>query len=145
MREYQEPTIAPHIDVRETVEGYFIDVDLPGLGPGDPLKLKWSDSRTLMLEATTKRRDVDFRLGVTSSQTESDAKAPSTKDQENVVHQPVRERIVGDYMRAFTFPCEVNRDAMVAELQSGVLSLTIPKTPEAIIESKDVHVKKSDA
>lgn len=39
---------------------------------------------------------------------------------------------VGHYSRAFTLPEKIDRDAISAQLQDGVLALTLPKAKEAL-------------
>jgi HSP20 family protein len=38
---------------------------------------------------------------------------------------------VGDFTRVLRLPCEVNADKVAAELQNGVLTLTLPKAEAA--------------
>lgn len=46
---------SPHTDVRESQSHYFFDVELPGLSDKSKLKLRWTSTRTLLVEARIER------------------------------------------------------------------------------------------
>jgi len=49
------------------------------------------------------------------------------------------ERSFGTFTRTFTLPSEVDANATKAELTAGVLTVTLPKRPEA--QAKQIVVK----
>ncbi len=53
----------------------------------------------------------------------------------------VSERRFGSFQRSFTLPEGVDRDKIEAKFQDGVLTLTLPKTPEAVKQQKKIEVK----
>ena len=46
---------SPATDVRESQSHYFFDVELPGLSDKSKLKLRWTSTRTLLIEARIER------------------------------------------------------------------------------------------
>jgi HSP20 family protein len=95
------------LDVHEDDEAYTITTELPGVKPDD----------------INVRQEGDYIVieGETHSQTEGDEnKRPL-----------VQERRYGRYSRRFRLPQNVNFDKSGATYQDGVLTLTLPKAPEA--------------
>ncbi|KAF2097953.1 HSP20-like chaperone [Rhizodiscina lignyota] len=141
---------SPHSDIRETIHNYYIDVDLPGIGRDD-LKMKWSNERTLLLEATKARSDISEAVeppleqlpSATPSATasKSDTGKPAKGALQHPVHQLTKERFVGNLVRAFNFPVDVDRETMTAKLQHGLLAIVVPKVEEHKIEPTPVKVE----
>ena len=104
----------PAVDVREDTGKIVIVADLPGL----------------------KEKDVDIQI-------EKDLltlRGERTLDREESEEQYRRyERISGTFVRTFTLPPTVDTDKVAAELRDGVLTLTLPKKPEA--QPKKIAVK----
>ena len=50
----------------------------------------------------------------------------------------LKERHIGEFMRSFTFPMEVDSDGMKANLIDGLLRIVVPK--KAASESKQIHI-----
>lgn len=44
-----------------------------------------------------------------------------------VPHLTIHERLIGEMVRGFTFPVEVNRDLTHAKLDAGILNIVVPK------------------
>lgn len=53
----------------------------------------------------------------------------------------VSERSFGEFRRSFRLPEDVDADKVSAELSSGVLKLTLPKTPAAQAKRRKVAIK----
>jgi len=53
----------------------------------------------------------------------------------------LRERSSGSFERSFPLPDGVNRDAIEASFEKGVLTVTLPKTLEARKAEKKITVK----
>jgi HSP20 family protein len=98
---------APPIDVYETPAAYVITVEVPGLSR-DQIDLAVEHSRL-----TIRGR----RL------------ARVTAGNENVRYHQV-ERGHGPFARTFEFAQGVNVDQVSADLSQGVLTVTLPKTPD---------------
>jgi HSP20 family protein len=51
------------------------------------------------------------------------------------------ERSYGAFQRSFALPDGIGRDKIAAEFSKGVLTLTLPKTPDARKQQKKIEVK----
>lgn len=97
---------SPTFDVREEKDAFIFKADLPGI----------------------KEEDVD--ISITGNRLSVSGK----REQENVDESDsyyCRERSYGSFSRTFTLPDSVNADQIQANMQDGVLSLRLPKSPEA--------------
>ncbi|WP_299754143.1 Hsp20/alpha crystallin family protein [uncultured Boseongicola sp.] len=54
------------------------------------------------------------------------------------------ERHSGSFFRSMTLPFDIDPDKVDAAVKSGVLTVTIPKPPEAVTKVKKVEVKSGD-
>lgn len=55
----------------------------------------------------------------------------------------LHERSFGSFERSFTLPNEVNADEIEASFSKGVLTVNLPKKPEAIKPEKKIEIKAS--
>jgi HSP20 family protein len=96
----------PSFDVWETKDSYVFKADLPGF------------------------REQDITINVTNNRL-----TLSGKREAEQVHESdtlyVAERMAGMFTRTFTLPEGVNPDQIRADLKDGILTVTVPKTPEA--------------
>jgi len=53
------------------------------------------------------------------------------------------ERAYGSFQRAFELPASVDRDKVSADFSKGVLTITLPKTPDAQKQQKKIEVKSA--
>jgi HSP20 family protein len=53
------------------------------------------------------------------------------------------ERAYGSFQRTFELPASVDRDKVAADFSKGVLTITLPKTPEAQKPQKKIEVKSA--
>jgi len=139
---YGNEVRTPHADIRETVDKFYIDVELPGLGgKTDPADfcLKWTNSRTLFLEAELKQPEISVQ-----TTSEEAAKKPEVNGEtpHHPIHLTTKERRLGHYARAFNFWVEVDREAMETKLQYGLLQIVLKKVPEEKTEHKVVNVEE---
>jgi HSP20 family protein len=104
--EIPETGFVPDFDVRETADAYVFEADVPGIELGN-LHVRVDKNR----------------LSVRGARAEESVARGET------VY--ARERFWGAFSRSFTLPDGVNVDAIEARLDSGVLTITIPKRPEA--------------
>ena len=65
----------------------------------------------------------------------------ATRD-ENVTHHR-RERYSGSFERELTIPVEIDADNVKAELQDGVLTVTLPKVAAARPKKIEVNFKEN--
>jgi len=160
----EQPMHNPSIDVRESKKSYYIDIELPGLDNKAKLRIKWSSSKTLLVEAELERPKVDEEAQdgeATASTTTATEPTPGDgqsasgdanvegKDHEKDkdIALTVHERRVGTFARAFSFPIKVNHEELEAHLHAGLLRVKVPKveTYEVKPEHKEVEVKHSGA
>ncbi len=53
------------------------------------------------------------------------------------------ERRYGSFRRAFRLPGGVDADKIAASFKNGVLTVTVPKTPEAVRSEKKIPIAKA--
>lgn len=129
-----KPWQIPNADVRETKNKFFIDLELPGIETTEKLKLKWTNSRTLLLEATAHRPSLPAdELPASQEGTTKDVKTTEATDttvepdESHGCHLILSERWFGSLTRAFHFPVDIDQDALKATLKAGLLHLIVPK------------------
>lgn len=54
------------------------------------------------------------------------------------------ERFSGAFERMMTLPFDIDADAVSAKVKDGVLTVTVPKPPEAVAKAKTVKVEKAE-
>lgn len=102
----QSPTSwAPPIDIYETADQYVITAEVPGLAR-DQIDVAIEDTRITLRGA---------RAGAT-------AEGPNR-------HYHQLERGYGSFARTFEFTDAIQADKVSADLQQGVLTVTLPKLP----------------
>jgi len=109
-----EAKFFPAFEVKETQEAYAFRADLPGVAEKD-------------VEVTLTAN----RLTVTGKREEE-------KEEKGDVFY-VNERSYGTFTRSFTLPEGIDEAGIAAELAGGVLTITVPKMPEA--QPRKVTVK----
>ena len=97
--------VFPLINLTQDSDHYFIRAELPGV-PADALDIQ-STGRNVSI------------TGERKIQVEQSAR----------YHR--RERESGRFSRAFTLPGDIDRDNISASLVDGILTITVPKAPEA--------------
>jgi HSP20 family protein len=107
---------APAVDVTEDDKAYKITAELPGLEEKNIDVTLLGDMLTLKGE---KRYE---------------------KDEEDK-NRHMSERAYGSFQRSFALPGGVDRDKIAASLEKGVLTITLPKSPEAQKQQKKIEVK----
>ena len=109
---------APAVDVVEKDKAYEITAELPGIAESDI--------------------DVKFSDGVLSIKGE---KKEEKEEKEKDWH--VSERRYGSFQRAFRVPDSIDADKIAATFKNGVLTVTLPKTPEATKKEKTIPIGKA--
>jgi len=97
--------LAPPIDVRETDDAYVVEVDLPGIDPKNIELLIEGRTLTIRGQITDERED----------------------KQGNYL---LKERRVGQFMRAVALPGMVDVDQVASNFDNGQLTVTLPKAPQ---------------
>lgn len=106
----------PPIDLVEKDQAYEITAELPGLD----------------------EKDVFVKCGDGMLTIHGEKKEESETKEENVY---VSERRYGSFQRSFRIPESVDADKIEATFKNGVLTLVLPKKPEAKGHEKQISVK----
>ena len=105
-------------DLKETDDGYQVSVEMPGMTDKD-VDISVSDSTLTIKGEKTREKE----------------------DKDNEYH--IKERSYGSFRRVFTLPPGVKIDDIAATVSNGVLTVTMPKTPEAKKKPRKITVKAS--
>ncbi len=106
---------APPVDIYETEHELVVKADLPDVDP----------------------KDLDIRVENNILTIRGERKFEKKVSEENYLRV---ERSYGSFARSFTLANTVNSDAIKAEYQNGVLTLSIPKREEAKPKQIKVNV-----
>ena len=96
----------PHFDVKETKDAYVINADLPGV------------------------KDEELDVSLSGNLLTISGKREEEHREEGESYYAM-ERSQGSFARSFTMPDGVDAENVSADLKQGVLTLRIPKKPEA--------------
>lgn len=108
----------PAVDVLETDEGWLIVADVPGVTLAS-LRIRLEGHR-LVVQG---QRNRDVGTGA----------------------KQVSEREAGQFRREFLLPFEVRGDAIVADLEAGVLRIRLPRTGPAAERDIPIHDGRTEA
>ena len=106
---------APSVDIYETEHELVVKADLPDIDP----------------------KDLDIRVENNILTIQGERKFEKQVNEDKYLRV---ERSYGSFARSFTLANTVNADAIKAEYQNGVLTLTIPKREEAKPKQIKVNV-----
>jgi HSP20 family protein len=109
---------APAVDVVEQDKAYEITAELPGM-----------DESNI---------DVKFADGVLTIKGEK-----KEEKEERKKDQYLSERRYGSFQRTFRVPDGVDADQIAASFKNGVLSVTLPKTAQAVQSEKKIPIAKA--
>lgn len=99
-------TFEPAFEIKETKEGFLFKADVPGI------------------------KESDLDVSLTGNRLTVTGKREAEKEDKGDTYYTY-ERSYGSFSRAFTLPEGVNAAAIAANLKDGVLSIALPKKPEA--------------
>lgn len=118
MGTFSEPGFIPDFEVSENKDGYVFKADVPGV------------------------KEAELNVTVTGSQLVVSGKreAEAKRQDENCY---LYERSYGAFSRTFTLPETADCEKCGAELKDGVLTILVPKKPEA--QPKKVNVSTTKA
>jgi HSP20 family protein len=109
---------APNVDIYEDQNSITLEVDLPGLKPGD------------------------FNLSIENYRLTLSGERKFEKENKGDNWRRV-ERSYGGFTRSFNLPSTVNVDAVNADFKDGVLRVTLPKKEE--VKARQIQVTVTDA
>lgn len=104
----------PRMDLIETDDAYRIHLDMPGMNK-DELKISYQDNDLVVSGERTSDR---------------------TEENEEFVRV---ERSFGHFRRSFTLPRTVDEENIHASYDSGVLTITVPKTET--VKPREIDIK----
>ena len=114
---HEAPDVAvPAIDVTENENAYQIAAELPGLTENDVEVVVADEILTIKGEKNEEKEQKDKNYYVA-------------------------ERRYGSFQRSFQLPSGVDADKITADFRNGVLTLILPKTPEAQKSEKKIAIK----
>lgn len=105
-RTVERSVFAPPVDIVETSGAYELRAELPGFAPGEV--------------------NIEVDKGVLSVTGERSI----NEEKEGESYRRV-ERSYGRFTRSFSLPDTVNAEAISADMEHGVLTVTLPKRPAA--------------
>jgi len=108
-----EQLFAPDIEIKETKNAYVFKADLPGV------------------------KENDLEISVTGNRLTIGGKREEEKKEEGERYYSY-ERSFGSFSRSFTLPEGADLDNIKASLESGVLSLTVPK--KEAVQAKRIQI-----
>lgn len=111
-------TSGPAADLYETDDGFTLEMNLPGYDLADI--------------------DVNLEQGVLLV---SGSREEEMDEEKSTYH--VRERSWGRFNRSFTVPHKIDPKAVQAEFANGVLTIKLPKAPEA--RARRIEIKGGNA
>ena len=111
-------TSIPAVDVAENDQEYRITAELPGMD----------------------EKDIEIALSGDMLTVRGEKKQDREEKKENYV---VSERRYGSFERSFPLPQDADPERIEAHFKSGVLTLTLPKKPEAQAKRRKIEVKAS--
>ena len=111
--------LAPDMNVKETATGIEITAELPGVSEDDvDISV---DGRTVTIKGEKKaeheEKEADYHLV---------------------------ERSYGSFMRSFTLPFDADMSKVDAEFKKGVLTVSLPRPPEAEQTARKIKVRAKD-
>ncbi|WP_296069940.1 Hsp20/alpha crystallin family protein [uncultured Agrobacterium sp.] len=107
---------APAVDLVEKEEAYEVTAECPGLD--------------------AKNVDVKFSNGLLTIRGE---KSEEKEDKQKEYH--LSERRYGSFQRSFSLPNHVDADKITATFEKGVLTVKLPKSPEAKKNERKIEVR----
>jgi HSP20 family protein len=112
----------PKIDVSETDKAIIIKADLPGVEQKDLDVALMGNRLTIKGE---KKSEIDEK-----------------KDEKGLTFHRT-ERTYGAFQRTMALPFEIEPAKVEAAFKDGVLTVTVPKSPEAQKQTKRIEIKKA--
>ena len=120
----------PAVNVEEVADELLLTAELPGMREEDVTVNIENNILTIRGE----KREA-YQAGGEAGDAEGDAEGGA----EHKYH--VWERRYGSFHRSFTLPQSVQADAIQAEFESGVLTVRLPKAPEAKSRTIEIAAK----
>ena len=108
----------PRTDITETEHALEVSVELPGID----------------------QKEIDIALNDNALTIKGEKKSEQQQSKKGYY---LSERSYGSFYRSIPLPSGIDPDKANAEFKNGVLTITLPKTPEALSRVKKIEVKAS--
>jgi len=144
---------SPPTDIRETMQYYHIEIEVPGVTDKESILIQWMSPHTLLVQGEAARPKSIGLLDESGGGSKvwegaSDAEAGAEKDDEDggpLERTPSRETVeaqlradsmptvllserqLGRWRRTFTLPDDVEMRELKARLEGGLLRIDLPK------------------
>lgn len=105
----------PTVDITETAKEYSIHAEIPGMRKEDT---KISIANNLLTLSGEKKSEI--------------------KKEDKKLHR--MESYYGSFQRSFVLPGSIRADKVTANFKDGVLTITIPKSEEALEKNVDINI-----
>jgi HSP20 family protein len=109
---------APAVDIVDKNNALEVTAELPGMDVND-IEVKFADGMLTIRGEKTEARE------------------------ENKKDHYLSERRYGSFSRSFRIPSVVDADRIEANFKNGVLTVTLPKSPEAQTSEKKIAIRQS--
>ncbi len=110
-------TFSPQLEIRETDGSFVLVADMPGVSED-------------ALDISVEGRELTIR----------GSREKASLGEGDKLH--LHERPFGTFARKFTLPDEVDPETISADLQHGVLTLTIPKVPQS--QPRKIPIRRAE-
>jgi HSP20 family protein len=107
---------SPRVDIAETDKEIKVTAELPGMDD----------------------KDIDVALTKDMLTIKGEKKEEKEEKGKNYYRM---ERSYGSFSRSIPLPSEIDTNKVKADFKKGILTVTLPKTPQAIKETKKIQVK----
>jgi HSP20 family protein len=115
--ETSSPMFSPSLDITETDSDVRVTIELPGLTD----------------------KEIDLSISENSLTVKGEKKE---EREENTSGYYRMERLYGSFYRSIPLPCSIDRDKVQATFKQGVLSISMPKTRQALQETRKITINK---
>jgi HSP20 family protein len=114
--EWRTGAFNPSVDVRDEDNRVTIEAELPGIT----------------------EKDVEVSLSADSITIRGEKKKETEEEEKNYYRL---ERSYGSFERTVRLPVDIEPDKVEAKFKNGVLSITLPKTKEALAQTRKIPIK----
>jgi HSP20 family molecular chaperone IbpA len=140
---------SPRVDIRETQQRYYVDVELPGVTKVESVKLRWSNPSTIVLRSEVERvptlEETEATVATPAPNTlnakTSESVGSNQKHKDSITHLLRAERCIGTIRRYFEFSAPVKHDSLKSKLHDGLLSMVIEKEPHRDMQKTEVKIE----
>jgi len=122
----------PDVDIRDNINHYLVEVEVPGVKDVDKVKCQWTSSTTLVVSGENSRPgETAGAEGVETSKDDVNSKGTWSPG-DSAPYTIIGERKIGAFRRFLSFPSNVDSEKTISKLEAGVLCLKIAKKTEHI-------------